>query len=272
MSESILIEHDAGVATVTLNRPERMNGLTDEILTTLPGHLRELACQPEVRCVMVTGAGERAFSAGADLGAEGPTASVRHADSAAAKLPVEAGGDRLQRYHETAWLLHSMPKPTLAAINGAAAGAGLGIAMACDLRIAQEAAVFATGFARIGLSGDFGGSYFMTQLLGTAKARELYLLGDRIDAQEALRIGLVNRVVPRDALREQARALARRLADGPPLAYRYMKRNLNAALTLDARSVLDLEAEGMGHTSRSEDFRQALEAFLNKKQPVFSGR
>ena len=272
MSESILIEHEAGVATVTINRPERMNGLTDEIMTTLPGHLRELASQPEVRCVMVTGAGERSFSAGADLGSGGPTDAVRGEGFAQAEAESEAGSDKLKRYHETVWLLHSMPKPTLAAINGSAAGAGLGMAMACDLRIAHEGAVFATAFARIGLSGDFGGSYFMTQLLGSAKARELYLLGDRLDAEEALRIGLVQRVAPGDSFREQARALAQRLADGPPLAYRYMKRNLNAALVSDPRTVLDMEAEAMDYTSNSEDFRAAVDAFMNKKKPTFSGR
>ncbi|MBW2268678.1 MAG: enoyl-CoA hydratase [Deltaproteobacteria bacterium] len=272
MSESILIEHDAGVATVTLNRPERMNGLTDEIMTALPEILRDLANQPGVRCVMITGAGERAFCAGADLGGGGPTAAVRDTDSAAAEPPTGSGGDKLQRYHETPWQLHSMPKPTLAAINGSAAGAGLSIAMACDLRIASESAVFATAFGRIGLSGDFGGTYSMTQLVGPAKARELYLLGDRIDAQEALRIGLVQRVAPADAFREQARELAQRLADGPPLAYRYMKRNLNAAMTSDMRSVLDVEADGMSHTVPSEDFRSAVDAFLNKKKPTFSGR
>ncbi|MBW2267659.1 MAG: enoyl-CoA hydratase/isomerase family protein [Deltaproteobacteria bacterium] len=272
MSEDILIEHDAGIATVTLNRPERMNGLTDEIMATLPGHLRELANEPDVRCVVITGAGDRAFSAGADLGAGGPMPADRNADSAAAGPPARSGAEKLPLYHETPWLLHSMPKPTLAAINGAAAGAALGIAMACDLRIASESAVFATAFARIGLSGDFGGTYFMTQLLGPAKARELYLLGDRIDAQEALRIGLVQRVAPGDAFREQARALARRLADGPPLAYRYMKRNLNAAMREDLRTVLDMEEEGIDRTALSEDFFLAVDAFLNKEKPSFLGR
>jgi 2-(1,2-epoxy-1,2-dihydrophenyl)acetyl-CoA isomerase len=269
-SSTVLVERTGGVAVVTLNRPERMNALNDELMSVLPERLRELAQDPEVRCVVLTGAGERAFSAGGDVGdmaARGPAGG-----SGNGKEPLEAAIDRLQRAQEASWLLHEMGKPTLAAVNGAAAGASLSMALACDLRIAADHAVFATAFAKIGFSGDFGGSWFLSRIVGTAKARELYFLGDRIDAEEALRIGLVNRVVPRAKLREEALALAQRLAEGPPLAYRYMKRNLNLALALDAKSALDLEAEAMIRTGQTEDFREAAQAFLHKKPTSFRGR
>ncbi len=267
-SETVRVERDHGVATVQLHRPDRMNSLTDELMTALADRLREVAHDPEVRCVVLTGAGERAFSAGADLG---PTGS-RLVDTSAEPEALETAIDRLQGYQESSWLLHTMPKPTLAAINGAAAGASLSMCCACDLRVAAEHAVMTTAFARIGFSGDFGGAYFMTQLVGSAKARELYLLCDRIDAAEALRIGLVHRVFPSPSFRKETAELARRLAEGPPIAHRYMKRNLNLALTSHPRDVLDLEAEAMMRTGRSEDFRRAAEAFLNKEKPVFRGR
>jgi 2-(1,2-epoxy-1,2-dihydrophenyl)acetyl-CoA isomerase len=165
-----------------------------------------------------------------------------------------------------------MPKPTLAAINGAVAGMSLSLAAACDLRIAADHAIFTSAFARIGFSGDYGGSFFLTQILGTAKARELYFLSDRIDAAEALRIGLVNRVVSKERFRAEARTLARRLADGPPLAHRYMKRNLNLALQVHARELLDLEAEAMIRTGTTQDFREGSQAFLEKRTPRFRGR
>ncbi|UCE85786.1 MAG: enoyl-CoA hydratase/isomerase family protein [Deltaproteobacteria bacterium] len=268
VSDTVLLERRGGVALVTLNRPNRMNALTDELMTTLPVRLKEVADDPEVRCVVLTGAGDRAFSAGADLApGGGDTPNQQTLDE-----PLETSIDRLKRYHEAPWLLHTMPKPTLAAINGAAAGASLSLALACDLRVAAEGAVLTTAFARIGFSGDYGGAFFMTQLVGTAKARELYLLGERIDAEEALRIGLVHRVFPKQGFRKEAEALALQIAEGPPLAYRYMKRNLNLALTTQLRDILDLEAEAMMRTGRSEDLRTGVLAFLKKEKPRFQGR
>ena len=267
VSDTVLYERDGGVATVTLNRPERMNSLTVELMNALAERLREAADDPEVRVVVLTGAGARAFSAGADLAPPG-------GDSPGGGGPqtLEESIDQLQRFQESSWLLHSMPKPTVAAVNGAIAGASLSLACACDFRVAAEQAVFATAFARIGFSGDFGGSYFMTSIVGTAKARELYLLGERFDAEEALRIGLVHRVFARDTFRKEAEAFARRLAEGPPIGHRYMKRNLNLAQQLHVRDLLDLEAEAMMRTGRSEDFMNAAQAFLKKESPVFRGR
>ena len=262
MSQTILVERSDGVATVTMNRPERMNSLTTELLESLTRSLRELADDSGVHVVVLTGAGERAFSAGADLAPpDGPSPADR---SARARQTLEESFDGLKRVQEASWMLHTMPKPTIAAVNGAAAGASLSQASAN--------AIFTTAFARIGFSGDFGGSYFLTKLIGSAKAREMYLLNERIDAAEAQRIGLLYRVWPQASFRSEVGALARQLADGPPLSYRYMKRHLNLALHGHLRDVLDLEAEAMMYTGRSEDFATGVAAFLRKEKPKFTGR
>ena len=271
MSQPILVDRTSdGVATVTMNRPERMNSLTSDLLSQLAAKLREVADDSAVRVVVLTGAGDRAFSAGADLAPpDAPSPADRHASG---RQTLEEASDGLKRIQESSWILHSMPKPTIAAINGAVAGASLSMSMACDLRVAVDGAVFTTAFARIGFSGDFGGSWFATKLLGSAKARELYLLGERFDSAEALRMGLVYRVFAQDVFRKEVDALAHRLAEGPPLSYRFMKRHLNLALHGNLRDVLDLEAEAMMYTGRSEDFREGTGAFLAKRKAKFSGR
>jgi 2-(1,2-epoxy-1,2-dihydrophenyl)acetyl-CoA isomerase len=166
-----------------------------------------------------------------------------------------------------------MPKPTIAAIPGAAAGAGLSMALACDLRVMADTAFMTTAFAKVGFSGDYGGTYFLTQLVGAAKAREMYFLSDRVDAAEALRLGLANRVVPADALLTEAQALATRLAAGPRVAYRYMKENLNRAFSGgDMDDCLDLEATHHVHCGLTDDHKDAAKAFVEKRAPVFRGR
>jgi 2-(1,2-epoxy-1,2-dihydrophenyl)acetyl-CoA isomerase len=270
-SNTVLLERDAGIATVTLNRPEKMNALDVELMTELTRVLEEVATDTSVRCVVFTGAGERAFSAGGDINAMGGQGLFASA-TPGKKEPWETAAMHLRRSMEASAWLHEMGKPTVAAINGAVAGASLAMALACDLRIAADHAVFTTAFAKIGYSGDYGGAWYLTKIVGTAKARELYFLSERIDAQEAARLGLVNWVVPREKFRAEVRALAERLAAGPPLAYRYMKRNLNLALTLHERELLDLESEAMMRTGATEDFRNAAAAFLAKKTPTFEGR
>jgi 2-(1,2-epoxy-1,2-dihydrophenyl)acetyl-CoA isomerase len=271
-SNTVLVARDGGVATVTLNRPEKMNALNQELIAALPERLRELAWDPDVRCVVLTGAGDRAFSAGGDVSSMGSDGSTGAGGGSGPPL-LEASIDNLRRGQEASLLLHEMGKPTLAVINGACAGASLSMALACDLRIAGEHAVFTTAFAAIGFSGDYGGSYFMTKILGTAKARELYFLPERLSAEDALRIGLVNRVVAKEKLRAEAHSVAQRLAAGPPIAYRYMKRNLNLAERgVDPRTALDFEAEAMMRTGRTEDFMNGAMAFLEKKPVAFKGR
>jgi 2-(1,2-epoxy-1,2-dihydrophenyl)acetyl-CoA isomerase len=172
----------------------------------------------------------------------------------------------------TAGKLFKMPKPTIAALPGPAAGAGLSLALACDLRVMASTAILTTAFARVGFSGDYGGTYFLAQLVGAAKARELYFLSERIGADEALRLGLVNWVCPPEDLAARAREIALRLASGPTVAYRYMKENLNRAMAGDVDDCMDLEATHHIHCGQTEDHREAARAFVEKREPAFKGR
>ena len=264
MTQDLLEEVADGVAVLTMNRPERLNAMSRPMLTAMHEALPRLAASAEVGVVVLTGAG-RGFCAGGDVKAmaEG---------SEAEGVTLEERAQALRVHMEVSRWLHEMPKPTIAMVRGAAAGAGLSLAMACDLRIASDTARFATAFARVGYSGDFGGSWFLTQLVGTAKARELYFTADILDAPAALTLGLVNRVVADADLERETRALAARLARGPRVAYRYMKRNMNAAESGTLGELLDLEAWHHSRTGATEDHREAARAFVEKREPVFKGR
>ena len=254
---------ESGIATLTFNRPERMNALSTPIMQGLLDGLPRLAGDPAVKVVVLTGAG-RAFCAGGDVKsmAEGAREQRSAAEATA----------HLRSRMEVSRILHELPKPTIAMINGPAAGAGLALALACDLRIAGASARLVTAFVRVGFSGDFGGSYFLTRLVGTAKARELYFAGRPVDADEALTLGLVNRVVPDDQLRDATMELARPLAQGPSVALSLMKRNLNCAESGDLTELLDMEAVHQVQAGRTEDHREAARAFVEKRTPVFTGR
>ncbi len=251
----------AGIATFTLNRPDRLNALSAEMLDGLIAALQRVAVDPAIAAVILTGAG-RAFCAGGDVKAM----AARGDDG------MERRAAELRLRHHLILLIRQSPKIIIGAINGPAFGAGLGIALACDLRLAAESARFGTAFAGVGFSGDFGGSYHVTKLVGPAKARELYLLGEPIDAREAHRLDLVTNVVPDGALMAEAEKLARRFAEGPRLAYAYMKRNLLAAETGSLADVLDMEAFHQARTGMTEDHREAREAFVEKRKPAFKGR
>jgi 2-(1,2-epoxy-1,2-dihydrophenyl)acetyl-CoA isomerase len=251
-----------GVATLTFNRPERMNALSTPIMEGLLHGLPRLAGDPGVRVIVLTGAG-RAFCAGGDVKSMAEGGEERSAAEATA---------RLRSRMEVSRILHELPKPTIAMINGPAAGAGLAFALACDLRIAGASARLVTAFVKVGFSGDFGGSFFLTRLVGTAKARELYFTGRPVDAQEALSLGLVNRVVPDDQLADATMELARSLAQGPQIALSLMKRNLNCAESSGLAELLDMEAANQVLTGRTEDHREAAKAFVEKRAPVFVGR
>src|SRR5688500_10927313 len=253
-----------GVAVLTLNRPDRLNAMSTPMLDGLLEALPRLAGDESVGVVVLTGAG-RGFCAGGDVKA---MAAGREFDDGT--LEVKAQG--LRRRMEVSRLLHEMPKPTIAMVRGAAAGAGLSLALACDLRIAADSARFATAFARVGYSGDFGGSWFLTQLVGTAKARELYYTAEILDAQQALALGVVNRVVPDARLEEETLTLAGKLARGPRVALRYMKRNMNAAESGTLKDSLDLEAWHHTRTGFTDDHKEAAKAFVDKREPVFKGR
>jgi len=259
-SDVVLTDVADHLATVTLNRPEKLNAMNLELLDTLADALQRLADDADVRCVVLTGAG-RGFCAGGDI-------------SAMASGEVVSGDPvaRLRRQEESSRLLHEMPKPTIAMINGPVAGAGLSVALACDIRIAAESARFGTAFARVGFSGDFGGTWMMQRLIGPARARELYFTAQLLDAREAERIGLINRAVPDDRLREETMALAQKITSGPPIALARMKQNMNLALVSDFATLLKAEAEGMIMTGMTKDHLAAARAFLAKREPAFEGR
>ncbi|HUO87946.1 MAG TPA: enoyl-CoA hydratase-related protein [Rhizomicrobium sp.] len=270
-TKDLIATVEDGVAVLVMNRPERRNALSGAMLGGMAQVLSACESDPEVGCVVLTGAGG-AFCAGGDVKGMAEGTGGGSTAAAGADLDSRIHAQRISQ-RATSGRLYKMPKPTLAALPGAAAGAGLSLALACDLRIASEGAVMTTAFARVGFSGDYGGTYFLSQLVGAAKARELYYLSDRVDMKEALRLGLVNWVVPSDQLEAKAREIAQRLARGPRVAYRYMKENLNRAVSgADVDDCLDLEATHHVHTGFTEDHREAAKAFVEKREPVFKGR
>ena len=270
MTDQLIEKIEDGVATLTLNRPEARNALTDEMQAALQEAIPRLAGDRAVRAVVITGAG-RAFCAGGDVkGFAAATASGDRGEGSGFSLEQRAFG--LRRASDVCRWLHEMPKPTLAVIPGPAAGAGLSIALACDLRIAADDAKLTTAFSKVGLAGDYGGSYFLTQLVGAAKARELYFTADVITGREALALGIVNKAVPAEELEAVAHQYAHYLAGLPTLAIGYMKKNLNAAQTGTLSQVLDVEATHMVRTMMTEDHKAASAAFVAKTKPVFNAR
>jgi 2-(1,2-epoxy-1,2-dihydrophenyl)acetyl-CoA isomerase len=263
----LLASLDAGVLTLTLNRPDARNAMSRGMTQALGEQLAAAELDPAVRCIVLTGAG-KGFCAGGDV--KGMAAS---GDGTVGQNTID-GAIHRQRINQraTAGKLFKMPKPTIAALPGPAAGAGLSLAMACDLRIMSSTAIMTTAFAKVGFSGDYGGTYFMTQLVGAAKARELYFLSDRVSAEEALRIGLANWVCEPDQLAAKTREIALRLASGATVAYRYMKENLNRAMNGEVDDCLDLEATHHVHCGQTQDHRDATKAFVEKREPVFHGR
>jgi enoyl-CoA hydratase/carnithine racemase len=260
-SEQILCRLEARVASVTLHRPEARNALTLEMKQALARLVPALGADARVGCVLLTGAGG-AFCAGGDtklMAREGRPASP------------EERKRQLRWEHGIVASLFELEKPTLAALPGPAAGAGFSLALACDLRIAAQGAFVTTAYLKLGLSGDYGGSWFLTRLVGPARAREIFFTGDRLDARECERLGIVNRVVPDADLASEALALAQRIAAGPPVALRYMKENLNRALGESLRACLDAEAERMVQSATTQDYAEAVRAFQEKRPPVFRG-
>jgi 2-(1,2-epoxy-1,2-dihydrophenyl)acetyl-CoA isomerase len=232
----------------------------------------------DARVVIVTGAG-RAFCAGGDISGK-PDKKVEESTEVAGETVekkkrspdnIAKRIDWLRGNMEAVRLLHQMDKPTIAMIRGATVSVGMALAAACDFRIVSQSASFTTGFAKVGFSGDYGASYFLTRLLGSAKTRELMFLSDIIDAQEANRIGMVTRLVPDAELEQHTLELARRLADGPPLTYGFMKKNLNAAVDGSLEQILDMEATHMVLSSMTNDQREAVKAFVEKRKPQFTG-
>lgn len=259
---TVLSERDGRVLTLTLNRPERLNAITAELLDELVRHLRAAADDDEVRAIILTGAG-RAFCSGLDL-------------KDAALKGAAAGGLDVRRelrdyYHPVIQALRSVPKPVIAAINGPAAGAGFSLSLACDMRVAAESATFVMAFVRIGLIPDAGSTYFLPRLVGPARAAELMMLGDPVSPERALEIGLVSRVVPDTELLAAARQIAARLAAGPR-SVAFIKEALAASATNDLAGQLEVEERLQEAASQTADFFEGVGAFLEKRQPGFTGR
>jgi 2-(1,2-epoxy-1,2-dihydrophenyl)acetyl-CoA isomerase len=266
MSQELIETFEGGIATLTLNRPDARNALTGAMFRGLDEALPRLAMDPAVRVVVITGAG-RAFCSGGDV-----KGFAERAASGGSSESFETKVADLRMRMEVVRYLHEMAKPTLAVIPGPAAGAGLSIALACDMRIAADDAKMTTAFSKVGLSGDFGGSYFLNHLVGAAKARELYFTAKVLRADEAHEMGLVNRVVPYEQLEAAAREFAQELLALPTVAVGYMKRNLNIGLRGTLADVLDSEAVGMMRAFETEDHKGAAKAFVEKRAPQFTGR
>ena len=263
----LLASLEDGVLTLTMNRPDARNAMSGAMNEALQKQLASAELDHAVKCIVLTGAG-KGFCAGGDV-----KGMAARGDGTVGAQTIDQAIHR-QRLNQraTAGKLFKMPKPTIAALPGPAAGAGLSFALACDLRIMASSAIMTTAFAKVGFSGDYGGTYFMTQLVGAAKARELYFLSDRVTAEEALRLGLTNWVCAPEELAAKTREIALRLAKGPTVAYRYMKENLNRAMAGDVDECLDLEATHHVHCGQTEDHREATKAFVAKREPVFNGR
>ncbi len=257
----ILTEVADKVATLTFNRPDKLNALSRDLLTQSLRVLSEWSRDSEVGAIVVTGAG-RAFCAGGDVSSM----------ASAAELTLEQRIDQLRFGHELSWMLYNIPKITVAAVNGFAMGAGLGVCLACDLRYASTQAKFGTAFAKVGYSGDFGTTWLLTRYAGAPKAKELLILGDVLEASEAERIGLVNRVVEADTLRATVHEVAARIASGPLTSFRYMKANVNLSMAADFRSALDREAETQSRCGLTDDHQEGVRAFMEKRAPVFTGK
>jgi len=251
------------VAILTLNRPDKLNALSEPMIDAAIAHLERCATDPEVGAILLTGAG-RAFCAGGDVSAmRGGSGTPR---------TFEQLVDRQKTGHELPRLLAEIPKVTVAAVNGAAVGAGLGIALSCDLCFASDRARFGTAFARVGFGGDYGTTWQLTRRVGPAKAKELFFLPDLIDAEEAARLGLANRVLPSETFAADVRAIVTRIAHGPMVSFRYMKENVNLSLTNDFRALLDREAITHLRCGQTADHKEGVAAFLEKREPRFQGR
>ena len=263
-TDQLLVERTGRTVVVTLNRPEARNALSDELTGALRRAIAWAAEETSVGAFVITGAGT-AFCSGGDVKGMGQR-------SAEKPPPLETQYQAMvARHKEVAGAIHAMRKPTIAALPGAAAGAGLSIALSCDLRVAVESAFLTTAYARIGLSGDYGIAWLLTRVIGPGRARELMLTCERVTAEHALELGLVNRIAPDDSLMETTMTLAEQLAAGPPTAIRYIKDNLDEALAISHEAAIEREADRLLKARSTNDHREAVRAFAEKREPKFTG-
>ncbi len=268
-TEELLCRLEDRVAIITLNRPNKKNALSDHLTPALRQTLLELETKREVGCILITGSGD-AFCAGGDIGGMGGNASTNKEVSE--RPTAEERVRTLIHKQETLTLrLADHAKPTIAALPGVAAGAGLCIALACDIRVACQSAFVTTAYRNIGFSGDYGGSWLLTQLVGPSKAKELFFTGRRVQSDEALELGIFNQVFEDAVFENEALAMAKQIASGPPIAIAFMKEHINKAVTGDLRSNLAMEADRLIRCAATSDHKEAVKAFMEKRTPVFTG-
>lgn len=269
-TEDLLAHVDGNLGVITFNRPERRNALSAGIYDGFAAALPAMAADNDVRVVMITGNGG-AFCAGGDV--KGMNESHKGGGDRPGEAPSIEGkiADLRMRQRSVSLAIHQYPKPVVAALPGAAAGAGFSIALAADLRIGAERSIMVPAFVDVGGSGDFGGSWFLTQVVGVAKAKELYFRSPRISSAEALELGLLNAVLPDDEFADAAANWCQDIAAKPPIALRYIKENLNRAVTSDLATALDAEAPAMVRSMSTADHREAVAAFVEKRSATFSG-
>jgi|TARA_B110000263_G_scaffold247131_1_gene259386 2-(1,2-epoxy-1,2-dihydrophenyl)acetyl-CoA isomerase len=264
-TKELLCSVENNVATVSFNRAEQRNALGDIVTPALRKTLLKLGTDGDVRVIVITGVG-KAFCAGGDIKGMGNRGNMSDDRTLDEKI-----SDLRHRQNTLTLRLYELPKPTIAALPGAAAGAGMSIALACDIRIGTKNAFYASGYGLVGLSGDYGGSWQLTKLVGPAKAKEIYYTGRRIHADEALQLGLLNEVVEQDYLQTRTKELAIQIAKGPPIAIRYMKENINQATQADFKECLDWEADRLIRAAQTNDHEEAVRAFIEKRDPIFKG-
>jgi 2-(1,2-epoxy-1,2-dihydrophenyl)acetyl-CoA isomerase len=276
VAEALFDTPREGVGLITLNRPEAMNAMSVELMQLFGDFLADCERRRDIRCVAVTGAG-RGFCAGGDVkgfaarasgGGEGGSDGERPSPASS----LEAGVRGLRRDQNRVSLkLHTMGKPSVALVNGAAAGAGMSVALACDIRFCSDRARFVPAFGKVALSGDYGGSYLMQRLIGYGRARELYFNGDPVDAQRALELGIANHVVPHDELMDRGLEFCERIARGPTAVYARMKENFTFGESSTLAEALDREAMNMRISGLGRDHREGSLAFVEKRDPRFTG-
>lgn len=268
MSDCLIEKKASGVALITLNRPDVLNAVSAELQDLLGTYLDDCEHDPGVRCVAVTGAG-RGFCAGGDVkqqSSESETPSQTTDDTSEQRIAALQDG-----HMKISHRLHTMAKPVVALVNGPAAGAGLSVALACDIRFCSDKASFHTAFGKVGLSGDYGGSYYLQHLIGYGRALELYYSGERVDAERALSLGIANHVAPHDQFMTEGLAFCERLAAGPTRAYANMKANFNVAETATLEEALVQEAKTMIASGTTKDHAEGALSFVERRTPIFRG-